>query len=83
MSSNWICEASAAFDASQVLQPSLGDVAAEASEAGNFDAGVHPAGVVRSLEQFMEREQLPLAIRGAITKTILATGAFDVEELTR
>ena len=56
MSSKWICEASAAFDASQVLQPSLGDVGVETSGAGNFDAGVHPAGTVRSLEKFMERE---------------------------
>ena len=55
MSSKWICEASAAFDASQVLQPSLGDVAVETSEAGNFDAGVHPADTVRNLEQFMEK----------------------------
>ena len=80
----WIRDAAAAFDASQALQPSLGAVAV-AAPAGNSgdDSGEHSASTVTNLELFMERAQLPRAAREAIARDILATGAIEVDELTR
>ena len=63
----WIRDDSAAFDASQALQPSLGDVAVASPGAQDANARGHSGGTVTHLEDFMDRVQLPQATREAIT----------------
>ena len=79
----WIYDACAAFDASQVLQSNLGAPAADAHVGDSPNVGDRSAATVVDLDLFMERAQLPLSVREAITRDVLAVGAVNVDELTK